>query len=65
MPHGKPAGIRCVQLTPELRCAIFGLPERPACCSGLEPSPEMCGADAEEAMNGLTLLETATRPGHS
>jgi hypothetical protein len=65
MPHGKPAGIRCVQLTTDLRCAIFGLPERPACCSGLEPSAEMCGADAEEAMDGLTLLETATRPGHS
>ncbi len=65
MPHGKPAGIRCVQLTTDLRCTIFGLPERPACCSGLEPSPEMCGADAEEAMDGLTLLEAATRPGHS
>jgi uncharacterized protein len=62
MPHGKPAGIRCVQLTADLRCAIFGLPERPACCSGLEPSPEMCGADAQEAMDGLTLLEAATLP---
>ena len=25
MPHGKPAGIPCVQLLPDMRCAIFGL----------------------------------------
>lgn len=65
MPHGKPAGIRCVQLAHNLRCAIFGLPERPACCSGLEPSAEMCRANADEAMQGLILLEAATRPDHS
>ncbi|MBL0156180.1 MAG: YkgJ family cysteine cluster protein [Bryobacterales bacterium] len=65
MPHGKPAGIRCVQLTHDLRCAIFGLPERPACCSGLEPTAEMCRANSDEAMQGLILLEAATRPDHS
>jgi hypothetical protein len=65
MPYGKPAGVRCAQLTPDLRCAVFGLPVRPACCSGLEPSTEMCGAGAEEAMQGLLLLEAATRPDHS
>lgn len=65
MPHGKPAGVRCVQLTVDLRCAIFGLPQRPACCSGLEPSTEMCGSSTDEAMRGLTLLEAATRPDHS
>ncbi|MFC0402948.1 YkgJ family cysteine cluster protein [Paraburkholderia rhizosphaerae] len=30
MPDGKPAGVRCVQLGDDLRCAIFGKPERPA-----------------------------------
>ncbi|CAH2808508.1 MAG: UPF0153 protein YeiW [uncultured Paraburkholderia sp.] len=44
MPNGKPAGVRCVQLGDDLRCAIFGQPERPACCSGLQPQAEMCGA---------------------
>jgi uncharacterized protein len=30
MPRGKPAGVRCVQLTDYDRCAIFRRPERPA-----------------------------------
>lgn len=65
MPYGKPAGIPCVQLTAGLRCAIFGAPDRPACCTGLQPSVEMCGASSQEALLGLTLLEAATRPDHS
>jgi len=27
MPHGKPAGVRCVQLLADFRCAIFGQPD--------------------------------------
>ena len=60
MPEGKPAGVPCVQLTAELRCAIFGRPERPACCGGLRPSPEMCGADSAHALIWLARLEAAT-----
>lgn len=63
MPEGKPAGIACVQLTADMRCAIFESPERPACCSGLQPSMEMCGNDREHALTWLTWLEEATRPG--
>ena len=62
MPGGKPAGVACVQLTPELRCAIFGQSGRPACCSGLQASHEMCGADREHALVWLTALERATQP---
>lgn len=62
MPGGKPAGVRCVQLTAEHRCAIFGRPERPACCSGLRPSMQMCGSTREEALLRLQFLEEATRP---
>ena len=62
MPLGKPAGVRCVQLLPDLRCAIFGKPERPAVCSSLRPSEAMCGASAGAAMAFLTRLETATKP---
>lgn len=62
MPGGKPAGVRCAQLTDDLRCAIFGRPERPACCAGLAPGPEMCGASREQALEGLARLEAATRP---
>ncbi len=62
MPHGKPAGVRCVQLLPDLRCALFGRPERPAFCASLRPTQEMCGANREEALAYLAGLERATRP---
>ena len=62
MPHGKPAGVRCIQLGDDLRCAIFGEPERPACCSGLQPQGEMCGTTRTEALAWLTQLETLTQP---
>lgn len=62
MPDGKPAGIRCVQLGDDLRCMIFGKPERPACCSGLQPQMEMCGTTRGEALAWLTQLESHTRP---
>ncbi len=62
MPHGKPAGIPCVQLLPDLRCALFGRPERPAFCVSLRPTGEMCGSTREEALAGLDRLERQTRP---
>lgn len=62
MPYGKPAGARCAQLTPDNRCALFGRPERPAVCSALRPSQEMCGRTAEEALAYLGELERLTEP---
>jgi hypothetical protein len=62
MPHGKPAGVPCIQLDEDLRCRLFGRPERPAFCGGLQPSTEMCGDAAAHAMHWLGHLETATRP---
>lgn len=62
MPRGKPANTRCVQLSDDQRCLIFGRPERPACCSGLQPSLEMCGEHREEALLWLAKLETLTAP---
>lgn len=62
MPHGKPAGVRCVQLTLDNRCLLFGKPERPAVCSTLRPSQEMCGHTTEEALTYLTKLERETAP---
>lgn len=62
MPYGKPAGIPCVQLDGELRCLLFGKPERPAFCASLRPQPSMCGATCEEAFSILDALELATRP---
>lgn len=62
MPDGKPAGVACSQLDEDLRCRIFGRPERPACCSGLAPSAQMCGETREQALHWLTELEALTRP---
>ena len=62
MPEGKPAGVPCIQLDADMRCRIFGHPERPAFCAGLQPSREMCGDTATQAMHWLTHLELATRP---
>jgi uncharacterized protein len=59
----KPAGVRCVQLDDDLRCRIFGRPERPAVCGSLQPSPDMCGDSREQAMRWLGHLEEATGPG--
>lgn len=60
MPHGKPAGVPCVQLDAELRCRLFGQPERPAVCVSLRPNEEMCGASREQALAYLNELERAT-----
>jgi Fe-S-cluster containining protein len=62
MPHGKPAGVTCVQLLPDMRCAVFGKPERPAFCGSLQPSTEMCGIDRHAALLWLTQLEVNTLP---
>ena len=59
-PDGKPAGERCVQLDEHLRCRLFGRPERPAVCASLRPTPEMCGASREHALQWLGWLERAT-----
>ena len=62
MPHGKPAGIPCVQLTDDYACAIFGLPQRPEVCGRLRPSPTMCGSDRTMALATLADLERLTAP---
>ena len=62
MPHGKPAGLRCVQLADDNQCRIFGMPERPVVCSGLMPSTQMCGDGRRHAMLFLSQLEQLTTP---
>jgi hypothetical protein len=42
---------------------IFGRPERPDCCAGLQPSPEMCGENRQQALRWLADLEVLTHPG--
>jgi hypothetical protein len=59
---GKAAGVPCVQLTADMRCALFGLPQRPAVCKSLRPSAEMCGETRADAIAWLTALDRATAP---
>ncbi len=63
MPEGKPAGVRCVQLTADGRCALFGRPERPEICGAFTADPEICGADRGEALELIRRLEELTGRG--
>jgi Fe-S-cluster containining protein len=62
MPAGKAAGVRCVQLSVENCCLLYGKPERPRVCVELSPMPQMCGSTREEALAYLVILEKATKP---
>lgn len=65
LPAGKPAGMRCPHLSADLRCRLFGSPDRPEVCRSLKPSPEMCGGSARDAFVRLRRLERATSAGSS
>lgn len=60
MPAGKPAGVRCIHLSAEYLCALFGLPERPAVCSGFRADESVCGDSRESALRMIGWLEQAT-----
>jgi len=62
MPHGKPAGIRCVNLSEENLCTLFDKPQRPPVCSSLQPMKDMCGESNEEAFTLLSVMEILTNP---
>ena len=63
MPGGKPAGVRCVQLTNDNLCMLFGTGGRPPVCGSYQATEEFCGATNEEAMVRLAALEAATMKG--
>lgn len=57
MPNGKPAGMRCIHLTHELRCAIFHSPDRPKVCGSFKAEPLICGDNRSEALAIFSELE--------
>ncbi len=63
LPDGKPAGVRCPQLSDDNLCLIFGRPERPAVCSAFQAEPAFCGGSREEALKLIGELELNTRAG--
>lgn len=60
MPRGKPAGVPCIHLTDDYRCAIYDA--RPEVCRRLRPTREMCGETRADALRYLAALERATAP---
>ena len=60
MPEGKPAGVRCVHLSADHRCLLFGNPRRPMVCEQFQASEETCGTSQAEALHLLTELERLT-----
>ena len=62
LPGGKPAGMRCLHLTDDNRCAIFTSPDRPEVCARLRPEPAMCGSSREHALRWIAELEAMTAP---
>lgn len=62
MPAGKPAGVRCIHLTDDLRCGLWGHPDRPRACDDFQAEPECCGHDRISALDLLDAMEIATLP---
>ena len=60
MPEGKAAGEPCLHLMADMRCAIFGQPERPAVCASFKAMEDVCGESKDHAMWLITELEQAT-----
>jgi hypothetical protein len=60
MPKGKPAGIRCIQLTEDNQCQLFGSPERPVVCSDFKAVVDVCGHDDQQALALIAMLEMLT-----
>lgn len=56
MEKGKPAGVRCLHLTDDYRCAIYDDPGRPKACAGFRAESDFCGSDREEALKILLSL---------
>jgi len=57
MEGGKKAGVRCIHLLDDYKCALFGDPSRPKVCSDYQAEPDFCGSDREEALKILYTLQ--------
>jgi len=62
MPGGKPAGVRCIHLTPDNQCGIYTDPRRPSVCATFPAMAEHCGTETDEALRLLGDLEELTEP---
>ena len=56
MLNGKPAGVRCIHLRDDYRCALYNCPDRPKVCGDFKAEPEFCGNNREDALQILYSL---------
>jgi hypothetical protein len=56
MPEGKPAGVRCIHLLINNKCAIYTSSDKPKVCTDFKAEPEFCGSSREEAIRILYTL---------
>ncbi len=61
MPNGKPAGVPCIHLLPDMRCAIFNNPDRPKTCANFKAELLFCGNNRDEALAIFNELENTVR----
>jgi hypothetical protein len=52
--------VRCLHLSVEMLCALFGLPGRPDVCGRFKAEPEVCGSSQDEAIRLIGWWEQAT-----
>jgi len=57
MPEGKPANTRCIQLSDDLLCKLFGKANRPKVCVNFKFDTLICGENQEAAMRIMNELE--------
>jgi len=60
MPLGKKAGERCLNLSDENLCLLFGKPERPDFCAMFQAEDSVCGSSQADAIRLIGWLEGAT-----
>lgn len=64
MPDGKKAGERCLNLSADNLCNLFGLPSRPMFCQDFQAEASVCGESQAEAIQLIGWLEGATVERH-
>ena len=60
MPNGKPAGVRCINLSADNLCLIFGHVDRPKLCDSFKATADVCGTNRADALYLISDLEAQT-----
>jgi Fe-S-cluster containining protein len=64
MPDGKPAGVRCIHLLDDYKCAIYNN-GKPRVCEEFTAEEDFCGTNQMEAMKilgSLSIISPKNKP---